>query len=1309
MALPPDPDQLASKIANWPKWATEESINSLSAVMGRSNKDLLAAIKKTNDLLAKQQSSATKDQASQKAIVSQLGKTAKAQQSNAGAIKSLSAGLNSIAKGQSAVVAAIRRLEAKTKVPGGRASASAGMSASSISLGNRTLTRAIDVGFRSLSQQQARANALLSSINRNTSGGIRGNTSANQSTNRRNRNTTEAENLENVVGGNRFRYGKGRYEFADRKNARFDSATNRASSSIRNARQDIKQMDPRQRKEAARIIAEDIKATFGDAAKKPLKDFQEKVTAAAGDAAKLNKAFKELEKDIKSEKVQSQQRPGESLSGLYNRAMGKEGGSNRYKEAAGKAASDPKGAATSLLGGLMESLGGLLIRTFGMKLAPMVAAAAAAFSVLVGVTEQLIKIWKMGAETTTKALMQGLDGLTNSAVSYAIAAKTAGLSIEQFEKALKNAGGMANLIDSNVKNTGQAFADGIKSFREAASKANYFGQSFEELNRSFGRSIQMVALSGMKGEEAVKTATQMALGEADTVRRLAISTGKTVEEINNRFDDLAKNDYFRLGTSRLLARGEKDAAMQVNNLAKAFVAASDEFGKGIAEDMSLAAIAGVDPSMLGGQYQQMMLMFPELEKAIKDGQRAGMTPEQLNQVMAQQAQMIMRDPKYQGQLGMMAMDKDMRPMLKFLQQLGSSRTDLAEAGGPTTEGAKAAAAKQDLDASLQRLEGSILQAVEPLMGWITKLVNVITTVIESFNNLSTVVKQVILGLGVLAAMLGAGWLAKGAVGGRMPRGMGGGRTPPPTGTTGTPSGGPTPKGPGGAPGTGAATEAAEDVAKSGGWREALKRGGSRAVEIAKSAATGLGSALGIEAASTTPTVEAKPAPKPVETPKPAELPKPPVETPKPAELPKPPVETPKPAPKPVEPPKPVEATPKPIEPPKPPVVEGKIDTNPKKLVLDEAGKPLPNQAEATAKADSAKPAGASPSSSTGSPAEGTSTRFSKFAAGARAVGKTARAGGVFGALFDTALNEITDIRELKNAREAVVEGYKSGEIDRKTATDALTEIDNQIAESRGGTIARGGVAGAGGAVGGLAGGIAGLGAASVPVGIAGAVGGSMLADSLLGNAAQSVGGFLSRKLFGASDRGINRELDAIKPAQPGQVQSSGTLNIAGKPVVQGQPLTSDQMSAIGMSLSMNPANAKNYPAWVLEQYNKQKSQGAVSSVAPGAVGAISTNTSGANIAGGQNGNVQTPSGSTGVGSVAASAVGAAVETATNTPDSQQTAEQAKVAQTQTDIKTLADQQAQTNQILTAMLTRQEQVAGDARRTVDVLENLNNKS
>jgi hypothetical protein len=68
---------------------------------------------------------------------------------------------------------------------------------------------------------------------------------------------------------------------------------------------------------------------------------------------------------------------------------------------------------------------------------------------------------------------------------------------------------------------------------------------------------------------------------------------------------------------------------------------------------------------------------------------------------------------------------------------------------------------------------------------------------------------------------------------------------------------------------------------------------------------------------------------------------------------------------------------------------------------------------------------------------------------------------------------------------------------------------------------------------------------------------------------------------------------APAPAQPERTtrslsQSESTLKIGGMPAVEGQPLAPIQISAIDLALGMNPANAKNYPAWVLDQYAKQK-------------------------------------------------------------------------------------------------------------------------
>ena len=331
-------------------------------------------------------------------------------------------------------------------------------------------------------------------------------------------------------------------------------------------------------------------------------------------------------------------------------------------------------------------------------------------------------------------------------------------------------------------------------------------------------------------------------------------------------------------------------------------------------------------------------------------------------------------------------------------------------------------------------------------------------------------------------------------------------------------------------------------------------------------------------------------------------------------------------------------------------------------------------------------------------------------------------GAAIGALIDLGVNEFTEIPELKKAREDVIAKYKKGEISRSDAETAIAAIDDRIAESRGGTAARGAVAGAGGALGGAAGGIAGLGVASAPVGVAGAIGGSMIADKLLGGAAESAGGWLSKKLFGASKSGISKELDNARPLddksgpkpQPGALQqSSSGIKVAGKDVVQGQPLTSDQMAAIDMALQMSPDNAKNYPDWVLAQYKKQK--GSSSAVPAGAAGAaLSMNNTGA-AAGVNavsstmvNGKPVTPSGVTGGGIPPAVGSAAAMAAQQNSQDQSQVASAVSdVSSTPND--TLIKLQQQNNQLLARLVASTENVSDDSRRQVDLLENINNKT
>jgi len=91
----------------------------------------------------------------------------------------------------------------------------------------------------------------------------------------------------------------------------------------------------------------------------------------------------------------------------------------------------------------------------------------------------------------------------------------------------------------------------------------------------------------------------------------------------------------------------------------------------------------------------------------------------------------------------------------------------------------------------------------------------------------------------------------------------------------------------------------------------------------------------------------------------------------------------------------------------------------------------------------------------------------------------------------------------------------------------------------------------------------------------------MIADKFLGGAAESAGGWISRQFFGASNRGINRELNAIQPtpapggAQPGTMtERRNELRVAGKVVEEGKALTPDQMAAIDMAIANGSSQCK---------------------------------------------------------------------------------------------------------------------------------------
>jgi len=77
-------------------------------------------------------------------------------------------------------------------------------------------------------------------------------------------------------------------------------------------------------------------------------------------------------------------------------------------------------------------------------------------------------------------------------------------------------------------------------------------------------------------------------------------------------------------------------------------------------------------------------------------------------------------------------------------------------------------------------------------------------------------------------------------------------------------------------------------------------------------------------------------------------------------------------------------------------------------------------------------------------------------------------------------------------------------------------------------------------------------------------------------------------------------VDMLKSEISGDVKDTKEIiKVGGEEAKQGEPLSDKQMMAVDMALNMNPENAKQYPDWLMEQYNKQKGEKAAGAPAGG--------------------------------------------------------------------------------------------------------------
>ena len=679
----------------------------------------------------------------------------------------------------------------------------------------------------------------------------------------------------------------------------------------------------------------------------------------------------------------------------------------------------------------INSLGASLVPLPGSlgKFNAAILGANAIIGALIPVATELFKIWKDGALQTSTALDRGLEGLTASVLSFAINAKSAGLTAEQFSKILSKSNGGLSLMDSNYQDSGKAFATGTKEFLDQADKFNYFGQMPEDLAENFRRAADLVGAAGIKGRKAIDTAREMAISESSEIYRLTLLTGKSAKELQGAFDNLYKDDLFRMASTNLLAKGEKAAAQEFMSTSKALASIGGDLASKLQDELDISTIGGFDPAQMGGAFTQLAQIVPQFADALKNMPK-NLSEDDKRDYIGKAAKGISQNDLAQiAQLSIA--DPEMKSILKFIQRAKETRDKNAPSGAfPNTEGAQQLAATIRLTRSIEKLNAAILGTIDRLgvMGLFKGLANGIAGAVEWFGKLPDAVKDVIIAFGGIAAML-AGSGVIGAAG----RGLGGMLGRGAAGEAGAAAGSTSSKGP--------VRSLYDKMFNSG-----------------------------------------KYAP---------------------------------------------------------------VDMKPGTSVVPYEGGPA-----------STGPAGAAGAGSSA----------------LKNISKGAKGGGIVGAILGGALNELTEVQDLKTARQEVIEEYKNGNIKKEDAIKAIKAIDDKIAGSRGGSISRGAASGAAGAATGAALGsiIPGLG--TLAGAGAGLIGGYIF-DKFFGDTTEAVGSAAGSTLFGGNEKDIGKELDDLRPlastagpnAQPGAINTpSGVTD----PTMQGN--TADKNNAA----AQNSANAE---------------------------------------------------------------------------------------------------------------------------------------
>jgi hypothetical protein len=203
-------------------------------------------------------------------------------------------------------------------------------------------------------------------------------------------------------------------------------------------------------------------------------------------------------------------------------------------------------------------------------------------------------------------LQLGLQrGISGGIMDFAIAAKTGGVSLGAFSKALEESGGGFASLGAGATEGAKNFGALIGSVRGATASVGNLGLSNEQLAMFTAQQVKVATAQGFKGKAAQEVVINNSRALAKELDTLANQTGKSVLEMTQAAVKLAQ-DPLVSSFVRDVKTGGADVAKSLNSYAANFSALFGKEGDKLARDTLGPALAGL-PMIINDTGKNMAL------------------------------------------------------------------------------------------------------------------------------------------------------------------------------------------------------------------------------------------------------------------------------------------------------------------------------------------------------------------------------------------------------------------------------------------------------------------------------------------------------------------------------------------------------------------------------------------------------------------------------------------------------------------------------------------------------------------------------